>query len=135
MFRLQVKRGNTFVNVAGQEKTSDANGELFFADILPGDYRIEETRAPDGYYLTADTLSFTVDENGAVAITAKGDDWEQQEAENLLVVTDYAGTPLPMTGGPGALPFVVGGLLTMAVSLFVGMKSAGGRRHRRRRAS
>ncbi|MGN0501506.1 MAG: SpaA isopeptide-forming pilin-related protein, partial [Ruminococcus sp.] len=51
-FRLERKENNEWVTVSDgeeSEKTTDSSGVISFANLLPGSYRLVETKTPDGY--------------------------------------------------------------------------------------
>ena len=92
---------------------------IILNDLLPGDYQIKETKAPDGYNITMQPFVFTVNEDGTITAT---------EIDEVLVTilpkssTDPAGfqisnTPgaaLPEAGGPGTLLFTILGSTLIA---------------------
>lgn len=70
-FKIEKKttnsNGDTVWNATGDLKKSDASGLLEFRNIDPGEYRIIETQAPDGYDAIAGPLvEFRVDKDGRI---------------------------------------------------------------------
>ena len=59
-FALSSQGSNTKYGV------SNENGKLSFTGLMPGDYLLEETVAPNGYQISASTWTFTIDINGQV---------------------------------------------------------------------
>ncbi|MGL4848798.1 MAG: SpaA isopeptide-forming pilin-related protein, partial [Clostridium sp.] len=49
-----------------QKSISDANGNVNFEGVLPGDYIIKETRAPEGYELSKKEFKLTVGKDGSI---------------------------------------------------------------------
>ena len=98
-------------------------------------YKLKETKAPEGFIILEE-ITFDLDEAGnvqnaspanAVKITGKT---ETDPAQ--VVVYNTPGTPLPHTGGPGALAYTLGGLvLLIASAVMYGFR----RRHKERRSA
>lgn len=81
-------------------------------DILPGKYKLKETKAPEGYLLNAKDLKFEITEKDAGTIVAK-------------FATDNKIVDMPSTGGQGTEAFMIGGgilLMTMAGAFYVANK-------------
>ena len=100
-----------------------------------GSYSIVETKAPAGYYGMSNSIDFTVS-NGKVVytetnsgVTFTGDGTESNPY--TFVIENHTGSELPSTGGPGTLPYTIGGLLLMAASLLCGF----GQRRKRERGA
>lgn len=78
-------------------------------DILPGKYKLKETKAPEGYMLSVEPLEFEITEKDAGTIVAK-------------FATDDKIVDMPSTGGQGTEAFMIGGgilLMTMAGAFYV----------------
>ena len=94
--------------------------------LLPGEYRLVETEAPDGYILPSSAIRIFV---GAVQVTAmqgsnqlrvcqnRDVDWVSGQDKDTwqIQVRNNSGYELPSTGGIGTTIFyVVGGVLVLA---------------------
>lgn len=128
--------GNSWIAVAGPYSgtlTSGANGVLISAGTLPvGTYKLTEGKAPDGYMITKSEVVFTVSEGeeGALITKVSGDDASVSDDGKTLTIINRSGQELPTTGGPGALPYTLGGLmLFIASALMYGFRMR--RRERR----
>ena len=55
----------------GDKYTTDANGEIKVDNLELGDYYFKEIEAPEGYELSSDKISVTVEANKVVTVTAK----------------------------------------------------------------
>lgn len=94
-------------------------------------YRLEETKAPDGYIITENGFLFRLGTDGTIQLlkeTTVEDEKHYVEAESgdyssitvvngsdssdeiVLTVKNAPGARLPATGGIGTLPFTIGGL-------------------------
>lgn len=90
---------------------TDANGKIEL-ELVPGNYYFVETVPPAGF-------SADLDEKITFRITA-----DQTTAVERTVYNDPDITPLPLTGGPGTLAFLVASLalMTMAGGLWLSRK-------------
>lgn len=100
----------------------DSLGKMIIRGLDVGEYRLTETKAPDGYVLLKNALTFTVTDNK----TAEGDGIDgtpevESEIAGIAVnaASDYIeftiqntkGIGLPVTGGMGTILFTAGGIL------------------------
>lgn len=100
---------------------------LFQIDSIPaGTYWLSELTAPDGFSLLAAPVRFTINPDRTVSVVAGGDAAVTATGQ-LITVRDVPAMLLPTTGGTGALPYVLGGSLT--VLLAVGLAVRSRRRH------
>ena len=89
-----------------------------------GTYTLEETKAPDGYNLLADTIDVTITpkvkdgiENADCTVSLTGADGALTEVDGYTVeVLNTTGTQLPGTGGMGTTLFTAGGLLILCAA-------------------
>ena len=138
-FELRKKSSGVYGKVEDYFSTDGTEFSWTLSDLAPGDYKIVETEAPDGYYMMAGTIDFTVS-NGALVFpdgtpydevtnTYSGDAWTYNVATNTFTVTNMPGVELPSTGGPGKYIYTICGLFFMAASLLCGI----GQRRKRER--
>ncbi len=92
--------------VGASEKIEVGSAILF--GLEAGTYKLTELIAPDGYNLLTGDITVTIDKDGTV--TFSGGDGGSS-AGNILTVVNYAGSPLPGTGGIGTTIFYVLGVL------------------------
>ena len=129
------KSGDNYVydsnfNTAGASSTlvSGEDGYVNIYGLDAGDYVLEETKAPNGYNLLADTIDITIAAkedsdgvaNGDCTVSYKpthgtGDPTDAGDGYTVSV-ENTTGTQLPGTGGMGTTPFVVGGLLILCAA-------------------
>lgn len=121
---VDLKNGTYRVAKVGEANTtttlvSPANGTITVKGLDEGDYRLVETKAPDGY----NKLSAPVE----IKITATSNNGGQtvEVSGNVHEVINKSGSLLPETGGVGTVMFtIVGvvGILLIAASLLLGNK-------------
>ena len=109
--------GKTSVSVENMVQTSGENGTVSFANIPSGHvYTLKETKVPAGYAANPNTYSVTVAyDKVTVTVTDSG--------ENALAwngtITNTTSYELPQTGGPGQLPYTMGGVLLTAAGILL----------------
>ncbi|MHB9648047.1 SpaA isopeptide-forming pilin-related protein [Weissella paramesenteroides] len=119
-FRLT---GDNNVNVTGK---SDDDGHLTFTDLKPGQYVLEETKAPSGYHIMAKKLNITIDNQGKVSFSdstvANEVTLSQGDKHNQITVTikNSENGVLPKTGGTGIWPYILTGIIVLLSSLVFG---------------
>ena len=98
---------------------------IILEGLLPGEYRIEEKKAPDGYIISLQPFTFTIDADGTVStsdansalvlhLDEEGDDPEGFQIGNT------PGAALPNTGGPGTRLFtILGSILILGAGVLL----------------
>ena len=98
---------------------TEASVNKFQLAVRTDPYVLTETNAPDGYNKLTGVVNVTVGTNG---VSAKlGDTVTQytvtgtgtEEDPYVVIITNSSGEELPMTGGPGTLPYTLGGIVLM----------------------
>lgn len=111
-FELKTKEG-TLIDT----KTTDGSGNVTFAKLGAGTYKVKETAAPAGYNLNSSEYTVVISTTGVITVTVDGN----SSTVNQVEVPDYPVT-VPQTGGMGTMMFYVGGAALIAcagVLLFV----------------
>ena len=119
-----------------RKATEDGHYENYLTGITIGDagytvmhlpqgyYQLVETTSPDGYVIQNGTWEFVVGyygnvyaENQADLMLNRSSESSSSEVDNrTLLIINHPGSALPMTGGSGALPYTLGGLMLIIVS-------------------
>lgn len=111
-FELKTKEG-----ILIDTKTTDSSGNVTFAKLAAGTYKVKETVAPAGYNLNSSEYTVVISTTGVITVTVDGN----SSTVNQVEVPDYPVT-VPSTGGMGTMMFYVGGAALIAcagVLLFV----------------
>lgn len=94
-FKLQLDDGSGFQDVAGYGNLmTDANGKLLLADLRPGKYQLVEIRAPKGYKLDVNPISFTIEADQTVMKKIEAPNEAYIGSVSLLKVDQDSGAPL-----------------------------------------
>lgn len=110
-FKLQIKSAETWVDFWTEaEKTSGADGKISWMGLPKGDYRLIETKAPEGYNLLANPIEFKVDSD----ITTHS---------HSFVVKNTPIEKIPDTGGIGPTIFIIAGILLISFAIIYGVIS------------
>lgn len=104
-------------------KTAEETGELTFADLTPGNYRLTETKTAEGYTLLAEPIEFTLTADGrclrdGAAFGAKTTDADG--VHNIaLTIYNRKGFTLPHTGADAPSLWLLIGLPALVAVLLV----------------
>ena len=100
----------------------DENGLLVFSELLDGEYRIVETKAPAGYMPLAKPIVFTIS-HGVVSFEGYEGDRELviyteagETTPDTFTVYNKTGVALPSTGGSGTPAYTAAGLALMILA-------------------
>lgn len=126
---LPIKRDGTVYIGAGTipadkwTAKSDENGKFSFESIPDGEYKVVETKAPDGYSLINKDVYYFEVKNGKITGKVKLDDTYEEltdnSAEKPIQITNRK-AQYPSTGGPGVwIGFTVIGLAVMIAGAFI----------------
>ena len=140
-FVLLEKDGKTQI---GEEKSTNADGEIAFGKLDEGTYYLKETASPTGYTLLAEAIKveiiaekdettkkangrFTVKVNDQEvnATTGEYSSYIDEEAGTAnIAVENHKGFTLPSTGGMGITVFLaIGGIGILGISIVMLKKS------------
>lgn len=104
-------------------KTAEETGELTFADLTPGSYRLTETKTAEGYTLLAEPIEFTLTADGRCL---RGDETFVETTAGadgvyniVLTVYNRKGFTLPHTGADTPSLWLLIGLPALVAVLLV----------------
>ena len=111
--------------------TTGKNGILSLGELELGEYRLVETKAPDGYLKAEHAIKIFVSISGISAMQETGysdvnyqgdDDWvaDQEEKTAQIRIWNNPGVELPSTGGPGTRIFtILGSILVLGAGILL----------------
>ena len=113
------------VVVVNSDSTKDGKFEIpnngITLKLSPGEYKLTEVKAPDGYNLLTNTVNFTI-RAGKLSV-GTDDMYYMNSDESGVIIKNKAGVALPITGGTGTILFSLGGMALMLIALgYVVMK-------------
>ena len=143
IFTLAKQQGTAWGNIQEDIKPGDTESgtanPVDLGGLGVGKYRLTETKSPDGYIKLTSHIDFEVYKDGtALAVKlaegTTGAKIEKSGTEDApvytVIVENTPGEALPNTGGPGTIPYTLGGIaLIMASALMYGFRMR--RRERR----
>ena len=107
----------TYIRLYDQPITTDENGQAVLQNLVPGDYCLVETKAPEGYRKPSAPVPFTLtrstDGNGQIEGSSETITLDEETLPVLVVTNTPWGHELPEAGGTGTTPYTTGGLLTI----------------------
>ena len=94
-------------------------GVFFIEGLAPGNYTLTETEAPEGHMLLAEEITFQVLPSGVVAADETATTRVESDGAGTfrLIITDLEAFTLPLSGGAGNTPWILGGLLLAGLAL------------------
>ena len=125
---------NSWMPVEGGDKFV-VNEKENLTDLLPGRYKLTETKAPDKHALLGSSIYFKVesgkvlltDEKGKVLKNADGTSsnkgpsemWTLDEDGQVLTIKNTGIYSLPSTGGSGIYWYMIGGMVLMSTAAWI----------------
>lgn len=93
--------------------TTKEDGTVSLSGLSDGTYTLTEIKAPAGYNLLANSITFTV-KNGYISANSDGTIAVYDADSNVLTVKNSKGISLPHTGGVGTHWYIISGFTLMA---------------------
>lgn len=103
--------------VTGNIKT-DSNGRATVNGLVPRKYVLKETKAPEGYSLSANVWQVLVRDNQSVEVTLNGVPVEKSD-DGAFVIENIKLYSLPSTGGSGIYWYMIGGMVLMSAAAWI----------------
>ncbi len=100
---------DSYKDVKAGTQTSDKDGKFALQGFTEGEYKLRETKAPDGYQLMEETVEFKI-----------GPKTDAMTLDSPIVVKNNGKTHLPFTGSQMLAMYLAGGVVTISLIGFVG---------------
>lgn len=129
-FQLYKKENGTYKKVYNNPITvKNGNTDIELKGLKPGEYYLEETKAPVGYMLLGDKIYFK-QEAGEIKLTTEGGEllsegnvefWSLSttDGKNVLTIENQILYSLPSTGGNGIYWYMISGMVLMSTAAWI----------------
>lgn len=108
--------------ITGDIKT-DSNGRATVNGLVPGKYVLKETKAPEGYSLSANVWQVLVRDDQSVEVTTLNGDKVDKSKDGAFFIENIKLYSLPSTGGSGIYWYMIGGMVLMSAAAWILYKS------------
>lgn len=105
-------------NLVTNKIKTDSNGRATVNGLVPGKYVLKETKAPEGYSLSANVWQVLVRDNQSVEVTLNGVPVEKSD-DGAFVIENIKLYSLPSTGGSGIYWYMIGGMVLMSAAAWI----------------
>lgn len=118
-FTLAEKVDGTYKDMDGKSNVTVASEGYTLGELSVGEYRLTQVQAPGGYIISSEEIEFQVTADGVVVTNDANATIETTEDGAYVITVPNAAfrVKLPRTGGTGTVPYTVGGLLLVIVSV------------------
>ena len=104
-------------NLVTNKIKTGSDGRATVNGLVPGKYVLKETKAPDGYSLSANVWQVLVKDDQSVEVKLNGDVVKSKDGaffiENIKLYS------LPSTGGSGIYWYMIGGMVLMSAAAWI----------------
>lgn len=104
-------------NLVISKITTGPDGRATVNGLVPGKYVLKETKAPDGYSLSANVWQVLVKDDQSVEVK-NGDDVVKSE-DGAFLIENIKLYSLPSTGGSGIYWYMIGGMVLMSAAAWI----------------
>lgn len=106
--------------VTGNIKT-DSNGRATVNELVPGKYVLKETKAPDGYSLSANVWQVLVKDDQSVEVRLNNNNRDKVDTseDGAFFIENIKLYSLPSTGGSGIYWYMIGGMVLMSAAAWI----------------
>ena len=105
-------------NLVTDKIKTDSYGRATVNELVPGKYVLKETKAPDGYSLSANVWQVLVNDDQSVEVKLNGVPVEKSD-DGAFVIENIKLYSLPSTGGSGIYWYMIGGMVLMSAAAWI----------------
>lgn len=120
---FKLEKLNAELSETKTDTTNERTGELTFADLTPGSYRLTETKTAEGYTLLAEPIEFTLTADGQCRRDGAAFGAKTTDADGVcniaLTIYNRKGFTLPHTGADAPSLWLLIGLPALVAVLLV----------------
>ena len=127
-FQLYKKENGTYASTGTSITVKNGDADIELQGLKPGEYYLEETKAPVGYMLLGKKIYFK-QEDGNISLTDEQGNGPVENPEfwslsttngkNVLTIQNQILYSLPSTGGSGIYWYMIGGMVLMSTAAWI----------------
>ena len=106
-------------NLVTDKIKTGSYGRATVNELVPGKYVLKETKAPDGYSLSANVWQVLVNDNLSVEVKLNGEPVEKSKKDGAFYIENIKLYSLPSTGGSGIYWYMIGGMVLMSAAAWI----------------
>ena len=104
-------------NLVTNKIKTGSDGRATVNGLVPGKYVLKETKAPDGYSLSANVWQVLVKDDQSVEVKLNGD--VVKSKDGAFLIENIKLYSLPSTGGSGIYWYMIGGMVLMSTAAWI----------------
>ena len=105
-------------NLVTNEIKTGSDGRATVNGLVPGKYVLKETKAPDGYSLSANVWQVLVNDDQSVEVQLNGVPVDKSD-DGAFFIENIKLYSLPSTGGSGIYWYMIGGMVLMSTAAWI----------------
>ena len=105
-------------NLVTNKIKTGSDGRATVNGLVPGKYVLKETKAPDGYSLSANVWQVLVKDDQSVEVKLNGDDVAESD-DGAFFIENIKLYSLPSTGGSGIYWYMISGMVLMSTAAWI----------------
>lgn len=108
-------------NLVIEKITTGPDGRATVNGLVPGKYVLKETKAPDGYSLSANVWQVLVNDNLSVEVRLNNNNKDKVDTseDGAFLIENIKLYSLPSTGGSGIYWYMIGGMVLMSAAAWI----------------
>ena len=104
-------------NLVTNKIKTGSDGRATVNGLVPGKYVLKETKAPDGYSLSANVWQVLVKDDQSVEVRLNG--YKVDTEDGAFFIENIKLYSLPSTGGSGIYWYMIGGMVLMSAAAWI----------------
>ena len=104
-------------NLVTDKIKTGSDGRATVNELVPGKYVLKETKAPDGYSLSANVWQVLVNDDQSVEVRLNG--YKVDTEDGAFFIENIKLYSLPSTGGSGIYWYMIGGMVLMSTAAWI----------------
>ena len=108
-------------NLVTNKIKTGSDGRATVNGLVPGKYVLKETKAPDGYSLSANVWQVLVNDDQSVEVRLNNNNKDKVDTseDGAFLIENIKLYSLPSTGGSGIYWYMIGGMVLMSAAAWI----------------